>query len=170
MNLTEAQALIQPVIPLVKGQWSDLGCGSGLFTKALSKLLPAGSQIHAVDLEYQQITSLNPNVQISFEKGDMETVSLEINQKGILLANSLHYIREQSKFMQHLVTHLAADGRFIIVEYDSMEANPYVPYPIRFTELQKLAGRLDFNTIEKVNERPSRYGGNMYVALITNTL
>ena len=51
MQLSEAIELIQKInIPGNKPQvWADLGCGDGLFTRALATLLPEGSIIHAVD-------------------------------------------------------------------------------------------------------------------------
>ena len=51
MLLKEAISLIDKAI-VNQGQpasWADLGCGSGMFTRALSALLEDGSNIFAID-------------------------------------------------------------------------------------------------------------------------
>ena len=51
MELGEAISLIQTdeIIQDKQTTWADLGCGSGLFTRALAGLLYTGSTIYAID-------------------------------------------------------------------------------------------------------------------------
>ncbi len=56
MSHDEAVLFIQSAVTGIDIQyWADLGCGNWTFTKALSALLPAGSQITAVDRERQRL-------------------------------------------------------------------------------------------------------------------
>jgi hypothetical protein len=49
---------------------------------------------------------------------------------GILMANSLHYLRHQSAFIRKSASQLRAHHQFLIVEYDLRRGNPWVPYPL----------------------------------------
>lgn len=56
MKQTDAIALINKGITAHSPQhWADLGCGSGTFTNALFHLLPAGSQIEAIDRQFNTL-------------------------------------------------------------------------------------------------------------------
>ena len=167
MKLTEAQEMISPGVATdLVSNWSDLGCGKGLFTNALASLLLQGSQVHAVDKEYQQIKSIEPSVPITFEQADIESVELTVGLDGILMANAIHYVRDKASLLTKLSKSLNHNGRFIIVEYDDKKSNPWVPYPISFRELEYLSKSLGFVETTKLNQRPSRYGGLMYSCMI----
>ena len=49
MQLSEAIQLIQHPVTKEKSAYADLGCGNGLFTKALAQLVAPQSVIYAVD-------------------------------------------------------------------------------------------------------------------------
>jgi len=169
MELIEAQQMIKDgVSDRNITMWADLGCGKGIFTNALGSLLRDGSRIHAIDKYQQNITSINPLVPISFEKADFKSVKLVSKLDGILMANSLHYVKRKTNLIKQLIDYLSESGRIIVVEYDTMRVNPWVPYPISFNELKKLCLEMDFK-IAKLNERLSQYGGAMYSALLTKT-
>lgn len=150
--------------------WADLGCGTGTFTLALAALLPVPSIIHAVDKDEAALRNIpNQHHQIIIEKhqGDfIKTDFLFNNLDGILMANSLHYVKDKITLIQTLQTYLHENGCFLIVEYETSFANPWVPYPIRFQALERLFAEAGFNLIQKINEIPSRYQGKMYAALI----
>jgi hypothetical protein len=55
---------------------------------------------------------------------------------------------------------------FLIVEYDTVSSNPWVPYPVNYQNLLQLFTGLGYSTITKLAEVPSRFGGSMYSALI----
>ena len=120
VKISEATALIRtPLIEWARPQsWCDLGCGSGIFTRALARLLASGSTIHAVDLNKRALDSV-PNyydgVEIRKTLGDIASSSLRLPAvDGILIANTLHLIQEQ----QILLTRLRSmTDRFLIVEY-----------------------------------------------------
>ena len=55
---------------------------------------------------------------------------------------------------------------FLIVEYDTTRFNPWVPYPINYANLHQLFTTLGYTSITKLAEAPSRFGGQIYSALI----
>lgn len=171
MKVTEAKALIESgfleVAP--KTTWADLGCGDGIFTKALAQQLGDGSTIYAVDKESQQITSPDVHkVKIEFIKLDFINDKLPFsNLDGVLMANSLHYVKDKSQFIDGVKKHMKSDGQWIIVEYDTERQNPWVPYPISFNNLVKAFVAAGFNQINKIGERKSIYGSaKMYACTI----
>lgn len=172
MQLQDAINLIQNknINTKTKSVWADLGCGSGLFTNALAGLLKDRSTIYAVD---KNISSFNKNsslknilikpVELNFDKTSLPFNNLD----GILMANSLHYVKNKKDFLEKIKTCLNANGCFLIVEYDMETANHWVPYPINFLSLKKLFDEVGFSFVEKIGERPSAFNrGNLYSALI----
>ena len=168
MEHSEAVNLIRDGIesPTIQ-HWADLGCGSGTFTTALASLLPAKSKIIAVDKDWQRITPNINNVDIEFIQQDFINDKIAFNNiDGVLMANSLHYVRDISALLKKLEACFRDEHAFVIVEYESRRANPWVPYPIRYIQLADLATQLGYS-IKKLNEMPSRFGGAMYSALLS---
>jgi trans-aconitate methyltransferase len=173
MELQEAITLIQTeeIIRNKQTTWADLGCGSGLFTRALADLLYTRSSIFAVD---KRISSFQKNsfpnqVHVTTIETDFvrDILSLQ-NLDGILMANALHFVRNKKQFIEKLAPLFRADPVFLIVEYDTDIPNPWVPYPLSFVTLKKLFTELGFNTVKKINEKKSLYrSGKIYSVLIT---
>ncbi len=169
MKLIEAIDLIRPALSGGMGgqTWADLGCGAGLFTKALASLLGPESKVYAVDNEHQQMKGEEGKSAIEFIKADFIFDVLPFSLlNGILMANSLHYVNDKSSFINKLKHHLLPDGRLIIIEYDTTRANTWVPYPISFDQLSMLLADHRFEKIAKIGERNSIYrSGKMYASV-----
>jgi trans-aconitate methyltransferase len=161
MEQEEAVSLIRAGVSGMQPQsWADLGCGRGVFTFALKSLLPAGSRLIAVDKESQRLP-------LHFIKGDFEKDELPLSRlDGILMANSLHFVRDKEKLIRKLEAYFLATPAFLIVEYDTDRANRWVPYPVSSDELRSLFTGLGYSSITKLEVRPSRFGGQLYAALI----
>ena len=165
MSDEDAISLIKKAVSAHEPQvWADLGCGSGTFTRALNSLLPAGSHITAVDREKQRLDLLNVGfLRANFEHDDLKLSGLD----GILMANAIHYVAEKATLIRKLEPMFAGLPRFVVVEYDTNRANPWVPFPITFEKLRDLFESLGYLKVGKLNEKPSAYNtGNMYCALI----
>ncbi len=166
MTLTEAQQLIKSPSLSIKSrqQWADLGCGDGLFSKALIGLLPTGSMVHAIDQTPQ--TFSEPEIKfhkLNFEKEDLTLPLLH----GILMANSLHFIKDKPALLQRLKSNLLPTGSFILIEYDLSVSNRWVPYPLNYLSAMKLFREAGFNSIEKIGERKSVFNmATMYSLFI----
>jgi len=180
MTIQQALDLISPAAPYLQPgqtrtvgsltrQWADLGCGSGLFTTALAQLLPSGSTVYGVDtnptVRRQAPSSDRPAsiipVRADFVKDPLTLPLLD----GILMANSLHYVKDKPALIQKLRSYMQEESPFLVVEYDTGQPVPiWVPYPISYHSLTRLFK--DYTT-QKLGERPSAYGrANMYAALV----
>ncbi len=154
----------------VPQRWADLGCGKGTFTYALGDLLPSGSMLYAVDTEPQILRERVGGVRVAFHRADFEHDPLPSGDlDGVLLANAIHYVRDKESLIRRLSHYCKPSHAFLIVEYDRLTANPWVPYPIDFTKLTNLFERVGYHDIMRLGERRSRYGGTMYAALIKKT-
>jgi ubiquinone/menaquinone biosynthesis C-methylase UbiE len=155
--------LIQGGVPK-GGIWADLGSGRGAFTLALAECLGTESQIYSVDLDRRDLDTQKthmevqfPKNQVTYKQGDF-TRPLDLPPlDGILMANSLHFIRDKKPFLKQVLTMLKPKGRLLLVEYDTNEGNAYVPHPLSFTKWQELAKEVGFAKTELVATRPSSY-------------
>src|SRR6187551_78831 len=166
MDIKEAIKLIEGALPekVHHAQWADFGCGGGTFTIALSHLLGDESKIYAIDRQNQDIHSLT-HAEIKFIKADFSNDPLPLsNLDGILMANSLHYIKDKNVLVRKIGNYLKADGQVIVVEYDTAVANQWVPYPMPFNEMKDFFYTNGFNTVEKIGEYNSIFNSNKMYA------
>jgi SAM-dependent methyltransferase len=151
--------------------WADLGCGSGLFTLALATLLQPGSTIYAVDRQPKIRSQITPN-QITIERIETDFVKHPLPLRdldGILMANSLHYVKDKPTLIRTLrAANLRPQPAFLIIEYDTDRPTPvWVPYPISFTSLANLFHAAGYSTITCLADHPSIYNRNkIYSAYI----
>jgi len=152
--------------------WADLGCGDGAFTVALASVLAPGSTIQAMDRDRSglgQIPSVHNHVRITTHVGDFTDPQWPFaDLDGILMANSLHYVDDQAAFIRACQRRMKANRRFLIVEYDLDDANPWVPFPVSRTRLTALFARERQPSVMFLRSRPSVYRrSSLYSALIT---
>lgn len=151
--------------------WADLGCGSGLFTRALGHYLKQGSIIYGIDKNNSlrhEIT--NNGVEIIPIQSDFVKDALNLkNLNGILMANSLHYVKDKISFLAKCKGYLTEDACFLMVEYDTdIPVFKWVPYPVNFSSLVMLFKEFGFSSGRKLGERASAYRrGNMYAVLFS---
>lgn len=148
-------------------RWADLGCGKGTFTYALGNLLPHGSTLYAVDVQPQKLNNRAGGAAITFQQGDFVHEPLPLTDlDGIMLANSMHYVRDKEVLIRNLSNYCKPLHAFLVVEYDTLAANPWVPYSVDFRSLSALFLRAGYNQVEQLGHRKSKYGGNLYAAWI----
>ena len=151
-------------------RWADLGCGDGTFTRALARLLPRGSTIHAMDVDAAALSRIpgeHDGVAIVTHVGDFLASPWPFDSlDGLLLANSLHYVQDQSSFIRGCAPVLNWPRRLLIVEYDTNVGNPWVPYPLDRDHLRRLLGGAGYTSFTVLGSRRSRYqSAGMYAAL-----
>lgn len=174
MTLNDAILLIQNknINVGTKNVWADLGCGSGLFSYALANLLNEESIVYAIDKNISSFKTNSSVNQVSVKpiELDFEKTPLPFkNVDGILMANSLHFVKDKIIFLEKIKHYLNKNGQFLIVEYDTEIANHWVPYPISFLSLKKLFNDVGYSSVSKINEMPSAFNrGNLYSTIARN--
>lgn len=166
MNSTDARQLIEAAIPhKATATWADLGCGAGTFTYAVADLLGPQSKIWAVDKLTQYLSAKRGDSAIEFLQADIERQSLPLKElDGIILANTLHYIKDQSGFLKHLRTYLNDSAQVILVEYDTEHSNQWIPFPVTFGKAQTLLTDAGYKAVGRVGEHPSSFRDEMIFA------
>ena len=172
MLLTEAISLIastriksdQPQI------WADFGAGDGLFSFALADLLCPGSTIYAVDKTDVKLRSEKTNctavIQViaDFEKHDLSIPLLN----GFIAANALHFIADQKTCIKRLVQLCKPSAHFIIVEYDTLSAGRWIPFPLPFSVLRKIVEQTTTGKIHRLGNMKSKYNSSdIYAAIVS---
>lgn len=170
MEHHEIVALIREGVPQSGGIWADLGAGWGNFTRALRELIGDTGTIYAIDQDASAFTRLR---QQHGTQGTLHTLTADFTQPldlppldGILMANALHFVRDQPKALQQIVGYLRPGGRLLLVEYDMAVPRPWVPHPVsqsRFQTLMTAAGLSEARIIA-TRVSPSG-GGTMYAGV-----
>jgi ubiquinone/menaquinone biosynthesis C-methylase UbiE len=177
MEIHDAIELLRDAVGDSRGVWADLGAGTGTFTRALAASLGMGSTIYAVDDDAGAVRALRAlpptqTTRLVAVKADF-TQPLELATigdtllDGILLANSLHFVRNARDVLRTLVERLRVAGRVVVVEYDRRGASRWVPYPIPASRWPELAAAAGLTAATITATRPSAYQGIIYAGTAT---
>jgi ubiquinone/menaquinone biosynthesis C-methylase UbiE len=157
---------------VVPGTWADLGSGTGAFTLALRELAGPDVEIYSVDQnadvlarQRQQFQKLYHETIINYIADDFQNVALP-PLDGILMANSLHFIKYKESFIDKIKSALKPGGRLLIVEYDTDKGNVYVPHPLSYGKLERILKEKGFH-VRLLGTALSQYQNSMYSALGT---
>ena len=163
MRHDELVALIEGGVDARGGRWADLGAGEGAFTLALADLIGPEGHIVAVDKDAGALRSIDRGIETrvaDFTKpldlGDLD---------GVVMANSLHFVRDKARVLETVRAMLRPGGRLIIVEYGADSGNPWVPYPFTYRRWEGIAARAGFKNTRLLKTVPSRWLGSMYSAV-----
>ena len=169
MNDQDLIELLRPGVPAAPGEWADLGSGAGAFTLALRELAPDGL-IHAVDKDGSALERLreHANGKLRLLRADFTRPLQLANLDGIVMANSLHFVRDKRPVLTLIRSYLKPRGRLILVEYDADHGNPWVPYPISYESWTRIAPDAGFVETRFLYRVPSRHLGAIYSALSLN--
>jgi ubiquinone/menaquinone biosynthesis C-methylase UbiE len=152
--------------------WADLGSGEGAFTLALADILGPTGSIHSVDRDGRALRIQLEKLQAAFPDVAVTQLAADFTQPlqlppldGIVMANSLHFIRDKGPVLELVRGYLKPGGRFVLVEYDSDRGNPWVPYPMSFPTWVAVATEAGFGNTQRLAAVPSRFLGSIYSAL-----
>jgi len=153
-------------------KWADLGSGEGAFTLALADLLGSGGSIRSVDrdaralqVQARAVAAAFPSVTVTQIVADFSKPLGLLSLDGIVLANSLHFQRDQAAVLKLVIGYLRPGGRLILVEYDSDRGNQWVPFPLSFDTWSALAAEAGLRETQTLASVPSRFLGSIYSAL-----
>lgn len=172
VRIEKARTLLEPGIPGPGGVWADLGCGDGIFTTALYALVRPGGEIYAVDKSrraldrlQRHLTSEHPGATVHPLQADFTRPLALPPLDGVVMANSLHFVRKKALVLAQIAALLKPGGRLIVVEYNASRGNFAVPYPLDeqgFLDLACVAGLAQARIISRI---PSTFLGEMYGGL-----
>lgn len=175
MDVDDAAALIRDAVGDGTGVWADLGAGTGTFTRALARILDAGSTIYAVDDDASAVVALR--AWASTTTARVIAVKADFRQPldlpglgaalldGVLLANALHFVADAERVLTRLAQRVRAGGRIVVVEYDRRAPGPWVPYPIHASRWAHLAASAGLQDAAITATRPSAYSGVLYAGV-----
>jgi ubiquinone/menaquinone biosynthesis C-methylase UbiE len=172
VNHTDLVGLLRPGIDAQGGRWADLGAGEGAFTLALADLLGPGAHITAVDRDAGSLRGIAPAMGRRFPDTGLDVVVGDFTRPlqiagldGVVMANSLHFLRDKRQVLATVRSMLRPGGRLIVVEYGADRGNPWVPHPFSYPRWEQMAAEAGFEGTRLLGALPSRYLGSMYSAV-----
>lgn len=163
--------LIRPAVEDWPGAWADLGSGAGAFTLALADLLAGRGSIVSVDRDSGALAAQRRSMAARFPATHVRYAAADFSgnlgltaMDGILMANSLHFVRDQDAVLRRTLGALRSGGRFVLVEYDADHSNRWVPHPISFATWQHVAPTFGLANTRQIGRKPSRFLNAIYAA------
>lgn len=164
--------LIRAGIPAQGGTWADLGSGSGAFTLALADLLGPTARIYSIDKDQSALREQAAAMRAHFPSVSVEYQTADFTQKltlppldGVLMANSLHYVRNKASMLDLVRSYLRPGGRLLLVEYNAEHGNMWVPYPLSYPTWETFSLQHGFAQTHLLTTIPSRFLREMYAAV-----
>ncbi|MEO8745330.1 MAG: class I SAM-dependent methyltransferase [Candidatus Dormiibacterota bacterium] len=172
MNQADLVALIRDGVDGPAGRWADLGAGEGAFTLALAELLGPGAHITAVDRDAGAVRQLAQEMGKRLPRATVETKVADFTRPldlsaldGIVMANSLHFVRDKGPVLDAVREMLRPGGRLVVVEYGTDRGNSWVPHPFSYPRWERMAAQAGFEKTHLLRTIPSRHLGSMYSAV-----
>src|ERR1700751_410582 len=115
VNHADLVDLLRGGVGEMGGRWAGLGAGEGAFTRALAELLGPDAAITAADRDAWALRAIGEGIETRV--ADF-TRPLELQDlDGVVMANSLHFVREKLPVVRAVRDMLKPGGRLIMVEY-----------------------------------------------------
>src|SRR5512143_2162828 len=113
MNHTDHVALLREGIEQPGGVWADLGSGTGAFTLALADLIGPTGKIYSIDKDKRSLKEQEKAMRTNFPTTTVEYVTSDFTRRldlpqldGIIMANSLHFVRHKDPVLQLIRSYL----------------------------------------------------------------
>lgn len=171
-RIDKARLLLEPAVKGGHGIWADLGCGDGVFTYLLCLLLQPGSQIYAVDKKQSALHTLRRHLAENQIAVPVHTIHADFTRPlslppldGLVMANTLHFVKKKKPILAQLLTLLKPGGRLIVIEYNTNRGNFAVPQPLDEGGFLTLAQEVGLNTPQIIAKAPSTFLGEMYAGM-----
>ena len=154
------------------GVWADFGAGSGAFTLALRDIAGPDVDLIAIDRDRASLQTLDAAMERLFPGTRLRLLEADIAGHltlppldGIIAANAIHFVQDQTALLRRWRAYLKPEGRLIVVEYDTDSGNRWAPYPMSYAAFRETARAAGFTEPTLLGSRPSRWLGQIYSAL-----
>lgn len=174
MNAGQRLTLLRSGDPRPGEQWADLGCGVGAFTLPLAEVLGARGSSIAVDRDPDALDKMRDALheldgrnlaRIDSRLGEITSLPDLPRLDGVVLGNVLHYVVQPERVLAKVSDALRPGGRIVLIEYDRVDRNPWVPHPIPVSALPGLARAAGIPPFEVVARVASDFGSMVYAAV-----
>jgi len=152
--------------------WADLGSGRGAFTLALADILGPSGRIVSIDRDAGALRDQAGELRRRFPEVTVDQCVADFSEPldlgpldGIVMANSLHFVRDKTAVLAGVRAALRDGGRLVLVEYDADQGNHWVPFPMTFDTWRRTAEAAGFRETRRLASIPSRFLGSIYSAL-----
>jgi len=167
--------LLRGGVPGPGGIWADLGSGTGAFTLALAELVSPGGTIYSVDRDHGALREQEQALREGFPTITMHYLAADFTRQldlppldGVVMANSLHFVRDKGPVLALVRSYLKLDGRLLLIEYNADRGNPWVPYPLSYPTWERVARQAGFGETRLLMRVPSRFLGEIFAAVSFN--
>ena len=123
MNHDDHVNLLRAGVPTSGGVWADFGSGAGAFTLALADLIGAEGTIYAIDRDANALNEQRHAMHNRFPAIQLHTITADFTRPlelppldGLVMANSLHFVREKDAVLTRLRSYLKPGARLLMVE------------------------------------------------------
>ncbi len=121
--------IVNQAKPYKSGLWLELGTGTGNNTIPLGKKVDFLLAIDVHGNELCQIKKKDPGIEAI--TADFRFLPIKMNSFfGVFAAFSMHFVAEQNIVFNSIFKHLKSEGMFIIIEYQTSNPKPWIPFPL----------------------------------------
>lgn len=142
--------------PYGPGPWLELGSGIGNNTIPLSKKVDT---LIALDVNTRDLLKLPQKTTLVYPlQADFRALPFCMNSLGgIFTSFSIHFVEEHSLVFREATRVLRSDGTLILVEYQTSESVPWIPFPLPQKRACQLLQREGYSALETLHETPRYY-------------
>ncbi len=137
----------------------------------MANILADSGHIHVVDKSKKKLAAFKTMpkdlAKISLHNKDFLAAKLFDDLDGIFLPYSLHSVPNPIKFLGQAMLSIKANGKILILDYNSRRGNPWIKYPVDIKRLKYLAKQVDLPEPKIIQKSKSRFGRKSYLAEIT---
>ena len=149
---------------------TDIGAGSGLFTRPLAKAVSPGGMVYAVDIQQDLLDYINQrdrqeHIQnVKTVLGEFSDPKLPSRDVDLALINDvLHHIENRAAYLKALGTYMNKSGRIAIIEMNKADPNtPHRKQPELLVSRQEIDQWMSDAGFKQVQEFPDLFPGTKW--------